>query len=153
MAGVKTFEELVAWQQAREVKKLVYALADKAVCRREPDFRRQIRDAAASVPANIAEGFARKRPRDFSRFLTIARASLAETQNHLIDGIDRGLWNETELDGIRTHLKRAGTAIAGLQTYLNSCSRLRLEPFEPIEPIEPGVLQGPSVPAPASRSR
>lgn len=121
MAGVRRFEELVAWQQAREVKKRVYELTDRAVCRRDPDFRRQLRDSAASAPANIAEGFARKRPRDFSRFLTIARASLAETQNHLIDGIDRGLWNETELDGVRTHLKRAGSAIAGLQKYLNNC--------------------------------
>ena len=121
MAGVKTFEELVAWQQAREVRRLVYELTDRMACRREPAFRGQLRDAAASVAANIAEGFARKRPRDFSRFLTIARAPLAETQNHLTDGIDRGLWKETELDTLRTHLTRAGTAIAGLQKYLNNC--------------------------------
>ena len=121
MAGVQRFEDLIAWQQAREIRKLVYELTDRMPCRREPEFRNQLRNAAASVAANIAEGFARKRPRDFSRFLTIARASLAETQNHLIDGIDRGLWKETELDTLRTHLTRAGTAIAGLQKYLNSC--------------------------------
>lgn len=121
VAGVKTFEELIAWQQAREVRKLVYELTDRMVCRREPEFRRQLREAAASVAANIAEGFARKRPRDFSRFLTIARASLAETRNHLTDGVDRALWKDTELDAVRTHLKRATTAIAGLQSYLNNC--------------------------------
>lgn len=121
MAGVRSFEDLVAWQQAREVRKLVYALTDRPACRREPEFRAQVRASAASVAANIAEGFARKRPRDFSRFLTIARASLAETRNHLTDGIDRGLWPETDLDAIRTHMTRAGTAIAGLQKYLNSC--------------------------------
>ena len=121
MAGVKTFEELIAWQQAREVKIRVYELSDRTACRRQPEFRLQLRDAAASVPANIAEGFARRRPRDFSRFLTIARASLAETQNHLIDGVDRNLWKDTDLDAIRTHIKRAGTAIAKLQQYLNNC--------------------------------
>ena len=121
MAGVKTFQEVIAWQQAREAKKLVYALTDRPMCRREPGLRSQLRDAAASAPANIAEGFARKRPRDFSRFLTIARASLAETENHLIDGTDRGLWAETELDVVRTHLRRAVSAIAKLQSYLNNC--------------------------------
>lgn len=121
MAGVKTFQELIAWQQAREFKRLVYELTDRAACRRDPDFRNQLREAAASAPANIAEGFVRKRPRDFSRFLTIARASLAESENHLIDGIDRGMWKETELDAARNHLKRAVTAIARLQGYLNNC--------------------------------
>ncbi len=121
MAAVKSFEELIAWQQAREVKKLVYELTDRASCRREVRFRDQLRASAASVPANIAEGFARKRPREFSRFLSIARASLAETRNHLIDGIDRRLWKETDLDPINLHLKRAVTAIAGLQKYLNNC--------------------------------
>jgi four helix bundle protein len=121
MAGVKTFEELIAWQQARELKRVVYELTDRAACRREAGFRNQLRDAAAGPPAHIAEGFVRKRPRDFSRFLTIARASLAETENHLIDGVDRGLWKETELDAARVHLKRAVTAIAKLQQYLNNC--------------------------------
>lgn len=85
MAGAKTFEELIAWQQAREFKKVVYQLSDRASCRRERDFREQLRKAASGPPAHIAEGFARKRPRDFSRFLTIARSSLTEAQNHLIE--------------------------------------------------------------------
>ena len=46
--------------------------------------------SSASAPANIAEGFGRFRPGDFARFLEIARASLDETRNHLIDGRDRG---------------------------------------------------------------
>ena len=60
-------------------------------------------------------------PRDFSRFLTIARSSLEETENHLIDGVDLGLWREEELDEIYRRLKRTKSAIAGLQRYLNNC--------------------------------
>jgi four helix bundle protein len=45
---------------------------------------------SASAPRNIAEGFGRFRPRDSARFYEIARASLIETRNHLIDGRDRG---------------------------------------------------------------
>ena len=121
MAGAKTFQELIAWQRARELKKLVYALTNRSACRREPTLRAQLRDAAKGPPAHIAEGFGRKRPRDFSRFLTIARSSLDETENHLIDGIDLGLWKEEELDAIYRELRRAKTAISRLQEYLNNC--------------------------------
>lgn len=121
MAGAKTFEELIAWQRARALKKLVYELTERRECRRELTLRSQLRDAAKGPPAHIAEGFGRRRPRDFSRFLTIARSSLDETQNHLLDGIDLGLWKEEELGEIYRELKRAKTAIAGLQRYLNNC--------------------------------
>ena len=121
MAGAKTFQELIAWQQATELKRVVYQLTNRAACRREGGFRNQLRDAVAGPPAHIAEGFVRKRPRDFSRFLTIARSSLAETENHLIDGVDRGLWKDPDLDVARVHLRRAVSAIAKLQEYLNNC--------------------------------
>src|SRR5687768_13326108 len=121
MAAARTFQELIAWQQAREFKRLVYELSDRRACRRQWDFRNQLRESAAGPPAHIAEGFARRRPREFSRYLTIARSSLAEAENHLVDGVDRGMWKENELDALRMHLKRAVTAIAKLQQYLNTC--------------------------------
>src|SRR5207237_2746251 len=52
---------------------------------RDFKFRDQIRDSSASAPRNISEGFGRYRPREFAGFLSYARASLMETQNHLID--------------------------------------------------------------------
>ena len=57
-------------------------------------YRDQIRDSSASAPRNIAEGFGRFRPAEFARFLECARGSLVETQNHLIDGRDRGYLGE-----------------------------------------------------------
>ena len=119
--GAKTFEELVCWQVSRELKVRVYALTDRPGCRRDFKFCSQLREAAAGPPAHIAEGFVRKRPRDFARFLTIARSSLAETENHLFDGIDRGHWTDPELTEIRQLMRRAVSAIAALQRYLNSC--------------------------------
>lgn len=119
--GAKTFEELICWQLARELKRKVYALSNRPGCDRDWKFRTQLREAAAGPPAHISEGFGRKRPRDFSRFLSFARSSLDETKNHLIDGIDRGHWTDTDLREIHILMKRAVSAIAKLQEYLNNC--------------------------------
>ena len=120
---------------------------------------RQLHDAARGPARNIAEGFGRFRPRDFSRFLTIASASLNETENHLEDGVDLGYWTRDELQEVLTLCRRTGSAIGGLQRYLSTCdpkfdtgrvperrkraprtggTRTRTEPVEPTEPEEPG---------------
>jgi four helix bundle protein len=99
---VRDFRDLVCWQLSHQLKCEVLAFTAKTPASRDFRFCNQIRDSSASAPANIAEGFGRYRPREFARFLEFARASLMETQNHLIDAFDRGyvddalksrLWN------------------------------------------------------------
>jgi four helix bundle protein len=63
---------------------------------RDSKFRDQLHDTSASAPRNIAEGFGRFRPREFAQFRSIARASLVELQNHLIDARDRGYLPERD---------------------------------------------------------
>jgi four helix bundle protein len=100
--GVKEFRDLVAWQLAHELKCEVFAFTAAKPAVRDFRYRDDIRASSASAPANICEGFGRFGPREFARFLSIAKASLQETQNHLIDGQDRAylddrlfsrLWN------------------------------------------------------------
>jgi four helix bundle protein len=88
--GVRDFRELIAWQLSYELKCEVVAFTSTGPASKDFKYRDQIRDSASSAPSNIAEGFGRFRPGDFARFLEIARASLDETRNHLIDGRDRG---------------------------------------------------------------
>jgi four helix bundle protein len=57
MAGVRAFTDLDCWKLANELKLGVYALIETGGASRDFDFRDQIRDAAASAPRNIAEGF------------------------------------------------------------------------------------------------
>ncbi len=88
--GVHDFRDLVAWQLSYELKCEVFAFTASGAASKDFKYRDQIRDSSASAPRNIAEGFGRFRPREFARYLEFARASLIETQNHLIDGRDRG---------------------------------------------------------------
>ena len=87
--GVRDFRELIAWQLSYELKCEVLAFTATGPASKDFKYRDQIEDSSASAPRNIAEGFGRFRPADFARFLEIARASLKETQNHLVDGRDR----------------------------------------------------------------
>ena len=88
--GVRDFRELVCWQLSYELKCEVLAFIENGPASKDFKYRDQIKDSAFSAPSNIAEGFGRFRPGDFARYLEIARASLIETRNHLIDGRDRG---------------------------------------------------------------
>lgn len=165
MGGAKHFRELVAWQPARQLRVAVYSLTSRPGACRDFAFKQQLHDSARSPARNIAEGFGRFRPRDFSRFLTIASASLNETENHLEDGIDLGYWSQDDLKEVLVLCKRTGSAIGGLQRYLSSCDPkfdtgrvperrkrapgthrtprtpgtpgTRTEPKEPVEPKEP----------------
>ncbi len=77
-----------------------------------------MREAAASVASNIAEGFGRRTHRDFLRFLDMARGSLNETRDRAIDAADRGCLRPTDLDEITTLAHRTGAALARLMAYL-----------------------------------
>jgi four helix bundle protein len=118
VAGAKHFQEFDCWQLANELKLAIYRLAERPAVARDVRFCEQIRDAAASAPRNIAEGFGRRSHADFSRFLDIARGSLNECQNHLHDAFDRRYVSQTERDQLTIVAKRASGAVAALQRYL-----------------------------------
>jgi four helix bundle protein len=87
---VSDFRDLVCWRLSYELRCEVFAFTSIGEAATDFKYRDQIRDSSASAPRNIAEGLGRFRARDSARFYEIARASLVETQNHLIDGRDRG---------------------------------------------------------------
>jgi four helix bundle protein len=118
MAGVRHFRDLVCWQLAQELKCALYRLTDGPQVRTDLRFREQVRDAAASAPRNIAEGFGRRSHREFAHFLDIARGSLMECQNHLQDAVDRGYLAQNDFNALNTLAQRTCGAVARLQRYL-----------------------------------
>jgi four helix bundle protein len=118
MAGVRRFEELDCWKLANELKLEVYELLERPHVKTDREFCDDIRDAARSAPANIAEGFGRRTDAEFARFLDIARGSLNECRNHIGDARDCNYISEDEWSALDVLASRAVGAVAGLQRYL-----------------------------------
>jgi len=71
------------WQEAMKVAEQVFALTDKLPRKEDYGFTSQVRRAALSISANIAEAFGRSHSLDKIKFYYIARGSVTETQSHL----------------------------------------------------------------------
>lgn len=80
----QSYRELIAWQRSIDVVTEVYRVTESFPRREIYGLTAQIRRAAVSVPSNIAEGQARHSQKEFMRFLSTARGSLAEVQTQLL---------------------------------------------------------------------
>jgi four helix bundle protein len=86
----KTFEDLVVWQKAHQLVLQIYKLTRNFPQDELFGLTSQIRRAAVSVPANVAEGFKRKGKADKVRFFNISQGSLEEVRYYLILAQDLG---------------------------------------------------------------
>ena len=78
------FQTLIAWQKAHELALEVYRLSRKLPRHEIYGLCSQMRRAAVSAPANLAEGQERATKRDFTHFVSIAAGSVAEVQYYLL---------------------------------------------------------------------
>jgi len=120
--GVKRFEDLYAWQRARDLEIEVFAFTATLPASRDGKYCDQIRESSRSATRNTAEGFGRYYPKEFSRFLRIAAASLHETMSHLHHALDRGYLTSADHLRLSRLAKRAIKANLGLRKYLARCS-------------------------------
>jgi four helix bundle protein len=121
--GVARFEDLIVWQLAVRIRDGVYSVTETGAASSDFKFRDQLRDSASSVPRNISEGFLRYNPPEFAHFLSIAKGSLGETQNHLLHGKDRRYFSEEEFNDLWRLTCRALRAANRLHAYLRRCGR------------------------------
>ena len=86
---IQRFEDLEAWQIARELTNQIYTITQKESICRDFGFGDQIRRAAISIMNNIAEGFERGTNKDFAKYIFIARGSAGEVRSMLYVALDQ----------------------------------------------------------------
>ena len=79
---IRHYRDLEVWQRAMDIVEAIYRETKSFPSSEIYGLTNQIRRAAVSIPSNIAEGHGRSE-REFARFLTIARGSLAELETQL----------------------------------------------------------------------
>ena len=122
---MQRFTDLRAWQACVAYKRAIYRLVLETPLSRDWHRRAQMEESVAGPPSHVAEGYGRFSPPDFARFLVTARASLMESQNHLIDAVDKGyISEETRLD-LDALAITALQEVTGLMEYLQSPEALR----------------------------
>lgn len=104
MTSITKFEDLLAWQEARVLVKMVYELTSDGAFSKDFGMRDQIQRASVSVMTNIAEGFDCESTAEFARFLGIARRSAVEVQSLLYAALDV---DHIKPDVFRSHYEQA----------------------------------------------
>ena len=89
MAAIEKFEDIKAWQEARELLKSIYEITSKGNFSKDWELKNQIRRSAVSVMSNIAEGFDRSSDKEFIQFLRIATGSCSELKSQLHAALDQ----------------------------------------------------------------
>jgi len=93
---VKSFEDLEVWQMGRDLVAKVYMLTMSLPQSEAFGLTAQIKRAALSVPANIAEGFGRYHYMDKAKFYLNARGSLYELKSHLLIAQELGYLKQSQ---------------------------------------------------------
>ena len=109
-----SFRELVVWQKAHRFVLDVYRFTAGFPKHEQYGLVSQMRRAAVSIPANIAEGFGRHATKEYLRFLFIARGSIAETQSHLLVAAAAGLLSQSDCTALCDLCDSARMTLHGL---------------------------------------
>jgi len=115
---IQSYRDLEVWQKAMDLSVECYRVTKGFPKDELFGMTSQIRRAAASIPANIAEGQGRPGTKEFLNFLGIARGSLMEVETHLILCQRVGLLPETELTKLLSLTDQVSRMLAGLRKSL-----------------------------------
>lgn len=119
MSNIHRFEDIQAWQKARELVKEIYSVSNSGLLAKDFGLRDQIRRAAVSIMLNIAEGFARKTNREFCQFLVIAHGSAAEVQAAFYVALDQSYVTKEDFNKLYGAAEETSKMIKGFINYLS----------------------------------
>ncbi len=116
---IEKFEDLIAWQKARELTKHIYAITGKKPFSVDFGLREQIQRAAVSIMSNLAEGFERGSSSEFHQFIVIAKASCAEVRSQLYTALDISYITKEEFNVVNDLAVEVSRIIGGLKVSVN----------------------------------
>jgi len=115
---IKTFKDLVVWQEAMNLVEMIY-LHTKTFPKEEIyGITSQIRRAAVSIPANIAEGNGRKSRKEYLQFLSVANGSMTELETHILIAERLNFLAKEKAEQLLTKLESVGRLLSGLRKSL-----------------------------------
>ena len=110
----KPHKKLEVWQQSILLIQKVYALTNRYPKSEEYGLINQMRRAAVSVPANIAEGAARQTKKEFIHFLHVAQGSLSELDTHIEVSLKLEYIKEDSITGLSPMMNQIDKMLTGL---------------------------------------
>src|SRR5262245_48796378 len=120
---MQDFRNLAVWQAARGVTKSVYEITAGYPGIELFGLRSQMRRAAVSICANIAEGRGRGSDADFRRFLLAAMGSACELESEIVLSLDLGFVKPTVHDRLITEVCEVKRMLSGLMKTLQKSAR------------------------------
>jgi len=118
MATIEKCEDLLSWQKARQLTRLIYQASGEGDFKRDSGLRDQLRRASVSILSNIAEGLERGGDKEFVHFLSQAKGSCAEVRAQLYLALDQGYVVETKFEELKNLSVEISRLISGMMSYL-----------------------------------
>ena len=109
------FEDLIAWQKARELTRAIYQATASGSFAKDFGLRDQVRRAAVSVMSNLPEGFERGGRSEFHQFLSVAKSSCAELRSQLYVALDATHLNPSTFRRLILQAEEVARIIGGLR--------------------------------------
>jgi len=118
MSTIKSFEDILAWQKARDLCRIIGNYIDEGRFKKNFSLLDQIERSSGSIMDNIAEGFERSGNREFLQFLYISKGSCGEFRSQLYRALDRNYINESEFNELYILAKDVISMLQKLINYL-----------------------------------
>jgi len=116
---MRPHQKLEVWIKALELVTDIYKDTERFPKEERYGLTSQIRRAAVSIPANVAEGAGRHSKKEFAHFLSNSQGSASELETELVIAHRLGYLNETSLARLIAQLERIGRLITGLRRHVS----------------------------------
>ncbi len=126
---MRSYEELEVWQLAMVTAQKVYSLTRRLPKEELYGLASQMRRAAVSIPANIAEGYARAGRKEYLQFPSVARGSQAELATLL--KLTAMVYPDLKTEDEQSHAARTGMMLSKLHKALSTARTPKPEPRNP----------------------